>query len=87
MNFIKVAGISNVNKVAGSIAIGLKDADEINVQAIGAKAINQAVKAIATARGILVPKGIDIVCVPTYIMIEVEVGERTGISFKVSKIK
>ena len=87
MDFIKVAGSSKVNKVAGSIAIALRDKDLIDIQAIGPNAVNQAVKAIATARGILTPKGLDLVCVPTYIMIKVEDGERTGISFRIERIK
>lgn len=53
------------------------------MQAIGAGAVNQAVKAIAIARGYVAPSGIDLVCVPAFADVEIEGEERTAIKFLV----
>lgn len=83
MEIIKVAATSNVNSVAGSIALALDDNGHVFVQAIGPNSINQAVKAIATARGYLAPKNQDLVCVPAYVELQLDEGEKTGIKFEV----
>lgn len=80
MEFIKVSANSNPNSVAGCIAAMMQDG-EIEVQAIGAGAVNQAVKAVAIARGFVAPQGIDLVCVPAFKNIEIEGAERTMIRF------
>jgi stage V sporulation protein S len=59
---IKVAPDSNVKKVAGAIAYSVADADTATVHAIGAGAVNQAVKSIAIARGMVASKGLDLWC-------------------------
>jgi stage V sporulation protein S len=51
----------------------------VEVQAIGAGAINQAVKAIAISRGYVAPGGLDLVCIPAFIDISIDGEERTGI--------
>lgn len=83
MEIIKVAATSNVNSVAGSIALALGDNGHVFVQAIGANSINQAVKAIATARGFLAPKNLDLMCIPAYVELQLAEGEKTGIKFEV----
>lgn len=65
--------------VAGAIAGVIRTAGRVEVQAIGAGAINQAIKAIAISRGYVAPGGIEIVCIPSFIDISIDGQERTGI--------
>ena len=74
MEVLKVSTKSNPNSVAGALAAIIK---EKNI--VGAGAINQAVKAIAIARGFVAPSGRDIVCVPAFTDIEIDGEERTAI--------
>ena len=60
VNILRVAGKSNVPSVAGSIVKSIEDNKEVELHAIGAGAVNQTVKAIGTARGILASKGLDL---------------------------
>lgn len=78
-DLLKVSSKSNPNSVAGAIANSLKDREKVEVQAIGAGAINQAIKSIAIARGYLVPTGKDICCVPSFAEADVEGEEKTAI--------
>lgn len=80
---LKVSGKSNPNSVAGAIAGILRERTSIEIQTIGAAALNQAIKAIAIARGFLVPAGIDIVCIPSFSEVEVQGEDRTGIKLTV----
>lgn len=66
MEILKVSAKSVPNSVAGAISAVIRDEGTVEVQAVGAGAINQAVKAIAVARGHLAPAGIDLVCIPTF---------------------
>ena len=78
---LKVSSRSNPNSVAGALAGVLRERGEAEIQAIGAGAINQAVKAIAIARGFVAPSGKDIVCVIIFtctIFVERVVGYETG---------
>jgi stage V sporulation protein S len=61
----------------------VKDGVPVDIQAVGAGAVNQAVKAIAIARGFLSPVGIEIVCAPAFADIEIEGEDRTAIKFVV----
>lgn len=79
MEVLKVSTRSNPNSVAGALAAILKERDIVEIQAIGAGAINQAVKAVAIARGFVAPSGKDIVCVPAFTDIEIDGEERTAI--------
>lgn len=83
MDILKVAAKSNPNSVAGALAGVLREKGSVEMQAIGAGAINQAVKAIAIARGFVAPGGIDLVCTPAFIEIEICGEERTAIRFLV----
>ena len=76
---LKVSGKSNPNSVAGALAGVLREKGGAEIQAIGADALNQAVKAVAIARGFVAPGGIDLVCVPAFTDIFIEGEERTAI--------
>ncbi|MBO5143578.1 MAG: stage V sporulation protein S [Clostridia bacterium] len=78
---LKVSSKSNPNSVAGAIVGMLKERKEkkIELQAVGAGAINQAVKAIAIARGFVAPTGVDLVCVPAFAGIEIDGEEKSAI--------
>ncbi|MDY4250914.1 MULTISPECIES: stage V sporulation protein S [unclassified Clostridium] len=79
MEVLKVSTKSNPNSVAGALAAIIKEKNIVEIQAVGAGAINQAIKAIAIARGFVAPSGKDIVCVPAFTDIEIDGEERTAI--------
>ena len=79
MEVLKVSTKSNPNSVAGALAAIIKEKNIVEIQAVGAGAINQAVKAIAIARGFVAPSGRDIVCVPPLAEKEIDGEERTAI--------
>lgn len=79
MEVLKVSGKSNPNSVAGALAGVIRESGMAEMQAIGAGAINQAVKAIAIARGFVAPTGIDLVCIPAFTDIQIDGEERTAI--------
>ena len=79
MEVLKVSTKSNPNSVAGALAAIIKEKNIVEIQALGAGAINQAVKAIAIARGFVAPSWRDIVCVPAFTDIEIDGEERTAI--------
>ncbi len=83
MEILKVSGKSNPNSVAGALAGVIRESGTAEMQAIGAGAINQAVKAIAIARGFVAPTGIDLVCIPAFTDIEIDGEERTAIKLLV----
>src|SRR5438045_5456469 len=76
---LKVSATSKPVAVAGAIAGVIRSKGRVEVQAIGAGAINQAVKAIAISRGDVAPGGLDLVCIPAFIDISIDGEERTGI--------
>ena len=79
MEVLKVSTKSNPNSVAGALAAIIKERNTVEIQAVGAGAINQAVKAIAIARGFVAPSGKDLVCIPAFTDIEIDGEERTAI--------
>lgn len=79
VEILKVSNKSNPNSVAGAIAGMIKEYGKVELQAIGAGALNQAIKGIAIARGFVAPSGIDIVCIPAFVEIDLEGENRTGI--------
>ncbi len=83
MDIIRVAGTSRTAAVAGAIAGVVRDHKRADVQAIGASAVNQAVKAIAYATNFLAEDGIDVVFVPIFVEVEIEGKIRTAIKFVV----
>ena len=72
MEVLKISSKSNPNSVAGAIAGLVKESNKAEMQAIGAGALNQAVKAVAIARGFVAPAGVDLICIPAFAEVEVE---------------
>ena len=87
MEVLKISSKSNPNSVAGAIAGLVKEVDRAEMQAIGAGALNQAVKADARARGFVAPARGDLVCIPAFAEVEVEGEDRTGIKLIVESRK
>ncbi len=83
MNVIKVSARSRTAAVAGAVAGVIREVNRAEVQAIGAGAVNQAVKAIIIAKGYLAEEGVAIVCVPSFVEIDIDGQERTAIRFVV----
>ena len=79
MEILKVSSKSSPNSVSGALAGVIRERGVAEVQAIGAGAINQAVKAIAIARGFLAPSGINLICIPAFTEINIDGEERTAI--------
>ncbi|MGI6035749.1 MAG: stage V sporulation protein S [Limnochordia bacterium] len=79
MEVLKVSTKSNPNSVAGALASVVREKGGAEIQAIGAGAINQAVKAVAIARGFVAPSGVDLVCIPAFTDIIIDGEERTAI--------
>ena len=84
MNIIKVSANSRTAAVAGAIAGVMRESLYAEVQSIGAGAVNQAVKAIILAKGYLINDGIDIVCVPEFVDVEIDGKVRTAIKLVVT---
>ena len=82
-DIIKVAATSLTTSVAGAIAGVIRENGRADVQAIGASAVNQAVKAIAIAHGYLQTDAIDIVCRPRFVEVDIGGQERTAMRFGV----
>ena len=76
---LKVSSRSNPNAVAGALAGVVRQYGAVEVQVVGAGALNQAVKAIAIARGFVAPSNIDLICIPTFADIEIDGEGRTAI--------
>ena len=83
MNVIKVAATSRSTSVAGAIAGIVRESGRVDVQAIGAGAVNQAIKAIAIARGYLELDDIHIFCIPTFSEVIIDGKERTAVRLAV----
>ena len=79
MDILKISTKSNPNSVAGAIAGLIKERGKAEMQVIGAGAINQAIKAIAIARGFVAPSGIDLICIPAFTEVKIDDEDRTGI--------
>ena len=79
MDLLKVSSKSNPNSVAGAIAGMVREKGYAEVQSIGAGALNQAVKAVAIARGFVAPGGVDLICIPAFAEVEIEGQSKTGI--------
>lgn len=79
MEMLKVSTKSNPSKVAGALANVLKDKEEVQIQAIGAGALNQAIKSIIICRGFLAPSGKNISCIPSFSSTVIDDEEKTAI--------
>jgi stage V sporulation protein S len=82
---IKVSAQSRSTAVAGAIAGVMREQGYAEMQAIGASAVNQAVKAIAIARGYLQQDGMDLVTVPSFTEVDIEGNERTAVRIAIYK--
>lgn len=85
MEPLKVSSKSAPNAVAGAIAGVIRESGSAELQAVGAGAANQAIKAVAIARGYLAPAGIDLVCIPAFASVVIDGEERTAIRLIVNK--
>ena len=83
MDYLKVSSKSSPASVAGAIAGLIKDGFPVEIQSVGAGAVNQAIKAVAIARGFLIPSGVDVLCAPTFQDIEIDGESRTAIRISV----
>ena len=79
MDTLKVSSKSNPSSVAGALANVIREKDTVEIQAIGAGALNQAIKAIAICRGFVAPSGKNLVCIPAFTDILIDNEERTAI--------
>lgn len=79
MDIIKVSARSRSTSVAGAIAGVIREQKRAEVQAIGAGAVNQAVKAVAIARGYLALDGLDVICIPAFAEVDIDGQERTAV--------
>ncbi|MBC7341746.1 MAG: stage V sporulation protein S [Clostridia bacterium] len=81
MEVLKVSARSNPKSVAGALAAVFRSTGKAEIQAVGAGAVNQAVKAIAIARGFIAPNGVDLVMIPAFTEVNIDGDERTAIRF------
>ncbi|MFC4455795.1 stage V sporulation protein S [Deinococcus sonorensis] len=87
METLKVSGKSRPNAVAGAIAALLRSNGEVEVQAIGPAAVNQAVKAIAIARGYIIPENLDLTTQPAFVKLDIMDEERTAVKFNIQGVR
>ncbi|GKV67870.1 stage V sporulation protein S [Sporosarcina sp. NCCP-2716] len=85
MNPLKVSSRSNPNSVAGALVAVIRDQGFAEMQAVGAGALNQAIKAVAIARGFVAPSGSDLICSPAFADIEINGEGRTALKLFVEK--
>ena len=83
-NVLRVSAGSNPQALASAIAHSIYETRSCKVRAVGAGAVNQAVKAIAIARGYTAPRGLDLTCVPGFASIKSHDGDISAIVFTVS---
>lgn len=83
MEILKVSARSSPNSVAGALAGVMRQDGEAGIQVIGAGALNQAIKAIAIARGYVAPSDIDLVCYPTFADVQIDGETRTAIRISI----
>lgn len=87
MEVLKISSKSNPNSVAGAIAAMIKETGRSEIQAIGAGALNQGIKAIAIARGFVAPMGKNLMCIPAFAEVDVEGEDRTAIKLIIKEEK
>ena len=81
MAILKVSADSHPKSVAGALAAVLRGNTSAELQAVGAGAVNQAIKAIAITRGFVAPNGLDLVVIPAFSEVIINGEERTAIKF------
>lgn len=85
METLKVSAHSKTKALAGALAAVVRTDGVVELQAVGAGAVNQAIKAIAVARGYVAPNGINLIVIPSFVEISINDEERTAIKFTVEK--
>lgn len=85
MEIMKAGSATDPAKLAGAITEVVKADGACKVQAIGAGAVNQAVKGAAIARGHLAPLGVDVCVIPGFYTVQMDGLERTGIALEVRR--
>ena len=83
METLKVSSKSNPNSIAGALANVLKNENAVEIQAVGAGALNQAIKGIIIARGFVAPSGKNLYCVPSFATVIIDNEERTAIKIMI----
>jgi len=83
MQVLKVSARSRSTAVAGAIAGAVREHGRAEVQAIGAGAVNQAAKAVAIARDYLALDGLDVICIPAFVSVNVQDQERTALKLTI----
>lgn len=83
MKLLKVSSTSKPNSVAGAIAGIIRTDGQVQIQTIGAGALNQTIKGIAIARGYIAPTGQELICIPFFKDIEVNGQVKTAIVLNV----
>ena len=86
MTLLKASSKSNPNSIAGSIVASLRENKYVEIQSVGAGALNQAIKAIAIGRGFVAPSGADLICTPAFEDITINGEDRTAIKLIVEKV-
>lgn len=82
METLKISSKSNVNAVAGAIAGLIKDNKSVEMKAVGAGAVNQAIKSVIIANGFIAPTGQKIKIEPAFCTVEIEDEDRSAIKLK-----
>ena len=85
MEILKVSHSSRPQSVAGAIAAVVRERGTVELQAVGAAAVNQAIKAVAIARDYVASGGIDLVCTPGFVRIQVNEEEKTAMRFHLGR--
>lgn len=83
MEPLRVSTKSQPKAVAGAIAAKINEFEKAEILAVGAGAVNQAIKAIAITRGFMAPRGIDLVVIPAFANVEIDGVTRTSIKLLV----
>lgn len=81
MDILRISAQSPPKSVAGALAAALRETGSVEMQAVGAGAVNQCIKAIAIARGYVAPNGMDLIVIPAFAEIEIEGESRTAMKF------
>ncbi len=86
MKTIKVSSNTKPNSFAGALANIIKEKNEIEVQVVGAGALNQLIKGIIICRGYLAPLGINIICIPSFSSVKIDNIDKTGIKILIKAL-
>jgi stage V sporulation protein S len=86
MEVLRVSSKTKPNAVAGALSNVIRNHGSVELQVIGAGALNQAIKSIAIARGYVAPSGIDLVCIPAFKDVEINGQEKTAIRLIVQSL-